>query len=156
MARNPLETDLPNAPCAAGTVDPRLLLQRCSIYEEGQREAKCYKWIVSEQAGHDLGEDATRDWVAKHWRGYLRAKWIEHLEGKTFWIELDRGDFGLLQREFKDHLLLDRILDRLKAGQENLNVFLWAYDWGIDSQHVFDILLTLDINSLRLSFRFET
>ena len=69
--------------------------------------------------------------MQEHWWGYLRARWLEHLQGKRFWVELDRGDFGLLQREFHDQpLLLDRILDRLKAGQENLDIICWALRLG--------------------------
>src|SRR5436305_2920420 len=89
------------------------VMQKCSIYEDCQREADRFKWIESEKAGQDLGELAVRQWVKQHWCGYLRARWLEHLQGKTFWIELDCGDFGLLKQRFLDQaLLLDRILDR--------------------------------------------
>jgi len=72
------------------------------------------------------------------------------------WVELDRGDFGLLQREFHNNtLLLDRILDRLKAGQENLDVILWAQDWGLPITPTLQILEALDINSRRLAHRFD-
>ena len=132
-------------------------MQKCSIYEDCRHEAARFKWIESEKAGRDLGESAIKHWVGCHWTGYLRAKWLEHLQGKTFWIELDRGDFGLLQRAFQDQgLLLDRILDRLKAGQENLNIILWAIDWGVPMEDVHDILTALDINSRRLAYRFES
>jgi hypothetical protein len=71
-------------------------------------------------------------------------------------MELDRGDFGLLQREFHHNtLLLDRILDRLKAGQENLDIICWAQDWGIATEPVVAILEALDINSRRLAHRFD-
>ena len=130
--------------------------ERASVYADGEQEALRYKWIESEKAGHDLGESAIRRWVQNHWWGYLRARWLEHLQGKRFWVELDRGDFGLLQRKFQEHtLLLDRILDRLKAGQENLDIILWAQDWGIDSSAVITILEALDINSRRLACRFD-
>src|SRR6476646_2862782 len=106
-------------------------LERSSVHADGEQEALRYKWIESEKAGRDLGETAIRRWVQNHWWGYLRARWLEHLQGKRFWVELDRGDFGLLLRRFQDHqILLDRILDRLKAGQENLNIIQWALTWG--------------------------
>ena len=114
-----------------------------------------YKWIESEKVGYDLGEEAIRKWVKQHWWGYLRARWLEHLQGTKFWLELDRGDFGLLQRRFHDKtLLLDRILDRLKTGQENLDVIIWAQDWGIDFEPVCEILEAFDINSRRLEHQF--
>jgi len=132
-------------------------VDKCSVYVEGQKEADRFKWIESEKAGCDLGEYAIRRWVKDHWCGYLRARWLEHLNGMKFWVELDRGDFGLLQRSFKDQIvLLDRILDRLKDGQENLDVIIWALDWEIPMDTVIGILEALDINSRRLSHRFES
>jgi hypothetical protein len=131
-------------------------MEKSSVYTEGEQEALRYKWIESEKAGRDLGEAAIRRWVQQHWWGYLRARWLEHLHGKRFWVELDRGDFGILLRAFQDDsLLLDRIVDRLKAGQENLDILLWALDWGIPMPSVRQILEALDINSRRLAHRFD-
>jgi hypothetical protein len=131
-------------------------MEKCSVYADCEVEAQRFKWIESEKAGHDLGEAALRRWVQCHWWGYLRARWLEHLQGKRFWVELDRGDFGLLQRTFHDDsLLLDRILDRLKSGQENLHIITWALDWGIPTDRVLRILEALDINSRRLAHRFD-
>ena len=139
------------------TVEVRgLPMEKSSVYVDGEQEALRFKWIESEKAGCDLGEAAIRRWVQDHWWGYLRARWLEHLQGKRFWVELDRGDFGLLQRKFHDNtLLLDRILDRLKAGQENLDIICWAHDWGIAIDPVLQILEALDINSRRLAHRFD-
>lgn len=131
-------------------------MEVCSVYLDSRREVEVFKWIESEKAGYDLGEVAIRRWVQQHWNGYLRARWLEHLEGKCFWVELDRGDFGLLKSHFKDRqLLLDRILDRLKAGQENLDVILWALDWKIPIPQTLDILEALNINCRRLAHRFH-
>ena len=131
-------------------------MERCSVYSDSEKEAQCYKWIESEKAGHDLGEAALRRWVQCHWWGYLRARWLEHLQGKRFWVELDRGDFGLLEEKFRDStLLLDRILDRLKSGQENLDIICWAQAWSIPIEPVLQILEALDINSRRLAHRFD-
>src|SRR5262245_9223014 len=132
-------------------------MEKCSVYEDCEQEALRYKWIESERAGHDLGEEALRQWVRQHWWGYLRARWLEHLQGTRFWVELDRGDFGLLLRTFdEDELLLDRILDRIKIGWENLDVILWAQDWGVPIERVIMVLEALDINSRRLHHRFDT
>ena len=131
-------------------------MDKASGYAESEQEALKFKWIESEKAGRDLGEDAIRRWVKHHWWGYLRARWLEHLQGKCFWVELDRGDFGLLQREFHDNtLLLDRILDRLKTGKENLDIILWAMDWCLPIPPVLHILEALDVNSRRLAHRFD-
>jgi hypothetical protein len=131
--------------------------QKSSVYAECEHEIQAFKWIESEKAGRDLGETAVRRWVKEHWWGYLRARWLEHLQGKRFWMELDRGDFGLLQRTFHENdLLLDRILDRIKAGQENLDIICWAHDWGIAIKPLIEILEALDINSRRLVHKFDT
>lgn len=127
-----------------------------SVYADGVREALRHKWIESERARRDLGELAIRQWVRDHWHEYLRARWYEHIQGKKFWTELDRGDFGLLQRRFAPHqmLLVDRILDRLNEGQENLGVLQWAFDWQMPMEEVLEILEVLDINRCRLAHDF--
>ena len=125
---------------------------RMSVHVQGEQEAERFKWIESEKAGRDLGEAAIRSWVHTHWNGFLRARWLEHLQGRTFWIELDHGDFGLLQKEFRDSALIDDILALLKGGQENLNVLFWALDRGLPMNDVLEILLALDINSRRIEF----
>jgi hypothetical protein len=130
-------------------------VQQSSLQSEGLREAMAHRWILSERSGRDLGEDCIRRWVHDHWNGFLRARWIEHLQGKTYWMELDRSDFGLLLGEFEaDEQLLDRILERMKEGKENLDVIRWAMDWGIPVERVIHILERLDVNSSRLSCQF--
>ncbi|MBX9626850.1 MAG: hypothetical protein K2X82_23825 [Gemmataceae bacterium] len=127
-----------------------------SVYRDCVEEADRHKWIESERAGYDLGEVAIRHWVKEHWTVYLRARWVQHLQGTCFWIELDRGDFGLLEREFCDQPeLLGLILGELKAGKENLDVLRWAGDHHLPIDQVIDILTALDVNSRRLAHRFE-
>jgi len=129
---------------------------RLSVRVWGTEEAERYKWIESEKAGRDLGEWAIRCWVREHWNGFLRARWLEHLQGRTFWIELDHDDFGLLQREFRDSKLIDEILSLLKQGQENLNVLNWAIDKRLPIEEVLEILEALDINSRRIEFLLDS
>jgi hypothetical protein len=118
-------------------------------------EAARYKWIKSEEVGYDLGEAAIRQWVKDHWSGYLRARWVEHLQGKCFWIELDHCDFGLLQHKFHDcPQLLNTILDLLKAGKENLDVIDWAERCRMPMDPVLEVLEALDVNSSRLAHKF--
>ena len=128
--------------------------KRLSVYIHGAEEALRYKWIESEKAGHDRGEYAIREWIQKHWNGFLRARWLEHLQGKAFWIELDQDDFGLLQREFRECVLIDPILSMLKHGLENLNILTWAQDQRLPMREVLQILESLDINSRRLECTF--
>jgi hypothetical protein len=143
-------------PCPTASRPAYEPADRRSIYADCEAEAAKFKWIESEKAGRDLGDPAIKRWVQDHWWGYLRAKWLEHLQGKCFWIELDRGDYGLLVRAFQDQrTLLDQILDRLKDGQENLDVIVWAHQQRIAIEPVIQILEALDINSRRLVHRFD-
>jgi hypothetical protein len=137
-------------------VETATLAIRYSVHVCGEKEALRYKWIESEKAGRDLGEWAIRCWVRQHWNGFLRERWLEHLQGRAFWIELDHDDFGLLQRTFQNTELLNSILERLKAGQENLNILTWAIDEHLPMDEVLNILEMLDINSRRIEFLFES
>lgn len=133
-----------------------VVVDRRSVYTECVYEADRFKWIESEKVGYDLGELAVRSWVQKHWSGYLRARWQEHLQGNCFWTELDRGDFGLLLQDFTEHKqLLGQIVNLLSDGRENLDVFTWAEDNKIPLGPVCQILETLDINSRRLNHQFD-
>ena len=128
---------------------------RLSVHDRGAFEAQRHKWIESEKAGHDLGAWAIRCWVRQHWNGFLREKWLEHLEGRAFWIELDHDDFGLLIRSFQDSRLINEITWRLKAGHENLDILNWAIDAHENMEEVFEILEVLDMNSRRIECLLE-
>jgi hypothetical protein len=128
-----------------------------SLQRYGQEEAQRFKWIQSEKEGRDLGDHAIKLWVLQHWNGFLRQRWIEHLQGKTCWIELQKEDFGLLQRRFRTSPLINPILDRLKVLKENLDIILWAQDVfpRSEMQEVLDILEELDVNSCRIRCEFD-
>jgi hypothetical protein len=137
------------------TITPLTAECRMSLHRCGEEEAQRYKWIESEKAGRDLGETAIRRWIGEHWTGFLRHRWLEHLQGKTFWIELDQSDFGLLRRAFQSSPLIDPIIDQFKHGHENLNIIQWALNNRLPMNDVLDILLALDVNSGRIECRFD-
>lgn len=132
-------------------------MEVCSLYKDCHQQVADFKWIESQKRGFDVGQEyAVNCWVREHWSGYLRSKLLEHLLGYKYWSELDKGDFGILKHSFQEQAtLLDCIIDRLKANQENLDILLWAQDWNVCSERVIDILEALDINSRRLSPRFD-
>jgi hypothetical protein len=136
--------------CSPPLSSPSRPSVRLSVHESGAVEAQRHKWIESEKAGRDLGEWAIRCWIREHWNGFLRDRWLEHLQGRTFWIELDHNDFGLLQRAFQDSPLIDEILRQLKAGKENLDILNWAIDNDEWMDEVLEILEALDINGRRI------
>jgi len=146
---NVARAPLPEAP-STEFVDHR------SLGTDWLTEADRFKWIESQKAGRDLGESALQQWVRDHWWGYLRARWLEHLQGKCFWIELDRGSFGLLRNAFTDQKdLLDQIVGHLKNGHENLDILLWADHNRVASDVVIRILESLDVNASRLIHKFD-
>jgi hypothetical protein len=128
---------------------------KMSLHACGEEEAHRFKWIESEKAGRDLGETAIRAWIGQHWHGFLRQRWLEHLQGRTFWIELDHEDFGLLRHAFRGSPLIDPILDLVKRGGENLDVILWALEEGLPMDEVREILEAIDVNSRRIECRFD-
>jgi hypothetical protein len=122
-----------------------------SLYKHSYLEALRYKWIASEKAGQDLGEKAIFEWLSNHWPGWCRARWLEHVTGMTYWAEFEPDAFGSLLQNFAgDPVLLDRVLDRVVCGWENLDIILWAADWKLNIDAVVDVLTILDINRARL------
>ena len=128
-----------------------------SLQRYGQEEAQRFKWIQSEKEGRDLGDQAIKLWILQHWNGFLRQRWIEHLQGKTYWIELQREDFGFLQRRFRDFAADPPDPRRLKVLKENLDIILWAQDVFSrgEMEEVLTILEELDVNSCRLRCEFD-
>jgi hypothetical protein len=143
-------SEVPMCRCQPATSEVVRPSIRYSVQERGEAEAQRHKWIESEKAGRDLGNWAILCWIRYHWNGFLRERWLEHLLGRTYWYELDRDDFGLLQRDFQDSGLIDEILDRLKSGAENLDVLNWAIDTNQPMIEILEILEKLDINSRRI------
>jgi hypothetical protein len=122
-----------------------------SLYEEAFKEAERHKWIESQKQGRDLGENAISEWYRVHWRHYCRWKSMEHLRGSCRWREFGDEKFGhIYSLIVAGDLLVDRILDRVYAGQENLDVIRWAQDFGLPMERVIDILAQLDVNGARL------
>ena len=134
------------------------ILVRLSSYVCGACEALRHKWIESEKAGYDLGDRAIHHWIKRHWNAFLRERWIEHLEGRIFWSELDHDDFGLLQYEFLNSKVRDEIIRRIKSGGENLDILCWYLERepsGEELREVLHILERLDINNHRLEYLLE-
>lgn len=118
-----------------------------SVLQEGLREAERHKWIESEKQGSDVGPLALGQWYRRYWPHYCRGKCLEHLSGRQHWREFGGDDFGLVPRLLVENdLLLDRILDRILHGHENLDIILWAQDWGLPVDAVLSVLHQLNIN----------
>ncbi len=126
-----------------------------SLHRCGEEEAQRFKWIESEKAGRDLGETAIRRWIGEHWNGFLRHRWLEHLQGKTFWIELDQGDFGLLRTAFQASPLIDPDPGALQARAREPRHHRVGPRNCLPMNDVLEILEALDVNSRRIECRFD-
>jgi len=129
-----------------------------SLCEESWREACAERWYRSQEAGCDQGEHALRQWVRRHWRGFLRARWIEHMLGARFWVELGRNEFGLLRRRdlVDARELLDQIIHHLRCGAENLDIVRWARREKTPAEQatIHDLMTLININAHRLRCSF--
>ena len=129
-------------------------VERRSLREESWGEACKERWYLSQKAGCDQGENALRLWVRQHWQGFLRARWIEHMQGSRFWVELDRDEFGLLKRRdlVDARGLLDEIIEMVRCGAENLDVVRWSRRTKTPAEQktVRQILALININAHRL------
>ena len=126
-----------------------------SLRHEGSREAMKFRWIRSEAEGRDLGIGAIEEWVRTHWSGFLRHRWLQHIQGAVYWVELRRQHFDVLKRCFPDCVLVDAIIELMTGPErgENLQVLLWALEKCPDQlPHVRAILEAIDVNSARLQF----
>jgi len=138
-------------PLAAALKKPPKNLRSAAL-----KEAHDYKWYEGERLGRDPGNAALKEWFRKHWLPFCRTKRLEHVEGQEHWDAFAADEFGQVYAMIvSGDLLLDRILDRMEHGLDNLEVILWALDWGIDMERVHELLLMIDINRARLEPLFD-
>jgi hypothetical protein len=131
-------------------VQGRLSNHSASLFDEALREAHRHKWIESQKHGRDMGEQALRDWFRTHWRSYCRHRRMEHLRGREQWAEFDDSPSGQINRLIDaEDCLVDRVLDRVYAGYENLEIINWAIEWGLPTNRVVEILAQVDVNRAR-------
>ncbi len=112
-----------------------------------------HRWIESEKLGHDVGESAMREWVDRYWKGFVRARLLEHLYGWRLWGAFDADDYGLLSRATVEYFVqpntLGRTAEILRLGGENLDVINWALGEGQSLDPILWLLERIDINSVR-------
>jgi len=133
-------------------------VERRSLDEDSWAEACAERWYRSQEAGYDKGEEVIRQWVCRHWRGFLRARWVEHMQGARFWMELDRAEFGMLKKDDLANAgpLLEEIVDLLRQGAENLDIVRWSRrtKCPTDQATVKELLTRININAHRLPCKF--
>lgn len=124
-----------------------------SLTGHALQEMERHKWIESQKSGRDVGNQVFADWLDTCWRGWTRAKLLEHLYGWRCWGAFDEDDFGLFARSTVEHHVSRRILlkvaDLLALGGENLDVLNWAIDNDQDLDAIMWLLDRIDINAKR-------
>lgn len=127
------------------------MMPHLRVYEEATRAIQDHKWIASEKAGRDLGVAAERDWLESYWHPFYRSRLVQHLRGDTFFEEFGAECFDIIAETFyetKD--LLELVLERVRAGAENLDLVRWGIQERLPQDQLLQLLITLDINSHRL------
>jgi hypothetical protein len=112
-----------------------------------------HKWLESEKAGRDLGEASFSDWIDRFWKGFTRAKLVEHFYGWRCWGAFDEFDFGLLTRQSVEYHVSNAVLEKvagiLAEGGENLDVINWALSVHEPLDPILWLLDRIDINAKR-------
>lgn len=126
-------------------------VEKHSIMYHAAADYAAKKHLDWERFSYDIEETASEDWKRRFWRLWFRVRWVEHLLGDRYWIEMGEQNFGVLRRgEPHNPMLVSRVADRLIAGWENLNIILWASDWGLDLEEVIAVLKKININDVRV------
>ena len=115
-----------------------------------------HKWIESEKYNRDVGGDAVTNWLEYCWKGWSRARLLEHLYGWRCWGTFGRDEFGLLIRETVDYHvprgILEHVAEILAGGGENLDVISWALEAGENLDAILWLMDHIDINAKRQRF----
>lgn len=131
-------------------------VETLSVFEAAFHEARQHRWIESQKARCDLGNEAFLEWYKLHWRDFLRHRHVEHLRGEIQWNEFQPMAFGVLLPLLEgDDWLPSEIIELYRNGGENLSIILHAFqnDWPMDS--VLACLYLINMNDARLDPRFN-
>ena len=126
--------------------------EKHSIMYHAAADYAARKYLDWERLSYDVEETASEHWQSRFWRLWFRARWVEHVLGDKLWIEMGDEHFALLKQDRPHHsLLVNRVADRLVVGWENLDLILWAQDWGLDLDEIIEVLKKININHIQVS-----
>lgn len=127
---------------------------RHSIMYHAAADYAAQKHLDWERLSYRVEETASEHWRRRYWRLWFRGRWVEHILGEKYWVEMGDENFGVMKKgRAHNPLLVRRVADRLIVGWENLGIILWAADWGLDLDEVIEILKKLNINHVRVNGR---
>ncbi len=122
---------------------------RRSLYRAASAEVKRF-----DKRNPGKYENPHEEWNRRHWWNWARRRWLEHLRGKIYWIELGGSDFNIVGRGLLPNgNLLEEILRKMYHGDENLDIINWAVGADDDMCDVLEILGKLDLNKHRDELR---
>jgi hypothetical protein len=118
-----------------------------SIMYHAAADHAAEKHLDWERLSYDVEETYSEHWRRRFWRLWFRCRWVEHIRGDKYWIEMGEENFAALRKgRTINPLLVERVADRLIVGWENLGIILWATDWGLDIDDVIDVLKKINVN----------
>jgi hypothetical protein len=125
--------------------------KRSSVYEQADQAVQEHKWIESEKAGRDLGDEAVKHWSRSHWLRFYRWRLLQHLRGEVYFREFHPRTFAVVSNQLKvPPELLEAILNQVRDGGENLDIICWAHNGQLPAAPVMEVLEAIDINRQRL------
>ncbi len=127
-----------------------------SVFEAAFLEARRHRWIESQNAGRDLGNQAFRDWYRLFWWTFIRYRHVEHLLGERRWREFDSASFGVIvSSPALSSPLSQEVVDLYRTGWENLNIIGHALQREYPMDAVLNCLVTINMNDARLNPQFQ-
>lgn len=128
-------------------------IRQFSLTAHAIQEMARHRWIESQKAGHDCGDQADHDWLALYWKGWARSKLLEHYYGWRYWSAFGSQQYGLFNRTTVEHAVPDDVLKKvaeiLAGGGENLDVIDWALSQSCSLDPILWLLDRVDINAAR-------
>lgn len=126
-----------------------------SVFEAAFLEARRHRWIASQNAGRDLGDESFHEWCQLYWWTFIRYRHVEHLLGERCWREFDSTSFGVLHCSPETSPLSQEIIELYRTGWENLNIIDHAVQRAYPMDEVYDCLVTINMNDARLKPQFQ-
>jgi len=122
---------------------------RMSVFVGAADAANIHKWLLSEQANCDVGDEGLRDWYRKYFRKYLRGRLMDHISGQCLFEEFNPAAYNILQVfTFKSPELRETVETSLRDGKENLDIVHHVIPEveEEEAEQVIEFLKVVDVN----------
>lgn len=106
------------------------------------------------ESAAELNEaELAEDWLTRFYKGWARARLLEHYYGWRCWSAFGDQNFGLFRHSsllhHVDQLTLEEVAERLASGGENLDIIDWAMAEERELEPILWLLDRVDINAQR-------